>query len=69
MTSVVRFLLIFFFAAGLVDAEDTRLTAKQVLANMIGAMSALNFEGTVVLLRNGKLETMKYYHAVEAGRE
>jgi sigma-E factor negative regulatory protein RseB len=69
MTLVVRFILIFFFSIGSVFAEDNKLTAKQILANMLQSMRTLNYEGTVVFLRNGKLETMKYYHAVEQGRE
>jgi sigma-E factor negative regulatory protein RseB len=69
MTLVVRFILIFFFSIGSVFAEDNKLTAKQILANMIQSLRTLNYEGTVVFLRNGKLETMKYFHAVEQGRE
>jgi sigma-E factor negative regulatory protein RseB len=69
MTLVVRFILIFFFSIGSVFAEDNKLTAKQILANMLQSMRTLNYEGTVVFLRNGKLETMKYYHAAAHGRE
>lgn len=69
MTVVVRFFLIFFFTIGSVFAEDNKLTAKQILANMIQSLRALNYEGTVVFLRNGRLETMKYFHAVEQDRE
>ncbi|WP_374090829.1 MucB/RseB C-terminal domain-containing protein [Methylomicrobium lacus] len=32
-------------------------------------MRALNYEGTVVFLRNGRLESMKYSHASALGRE
>ena len=39
------------------------LDGKQVLINMTNAKKALNYQGTVVFLRNGKLETMKYFHA------
>ncbi len=69
MTVVVRFILIVFLSIGSAFAEGNKLTAKQILANMIQAMGALNYEGTVVFLRNGKLETMKYFHAAEQGRE
>jgi sigma-E factor negative regulatory protein RseB len=69
MTLVVRFILVFFFTIGSVFAEDNKLTARQILANMIQSLSTLNYEGTVVFLRNGRLETMKYFHAVEQGRE
>ncbi|MGJ0486169.1 MAG: MucB/RseB C-terminal domain-containing protein [Methylomicrobium sp.] len=36
---------------------------------MIQSLRALNYEGTVVFLRDGRLETMKYFHAVKQGRE
>jgi len=69
MTVVVRLILIVFFSIGSALAEDSKLTAKQVLANMMQAMRVLNFEGTVVFLRNSKLESMKYFHAAARGRE
>jgi sigma-E factor negative regulatory protein RseB len=69
MTVAVRFILILFFSIGSVFAEDNKLNARQILANMIQSLRTLNYEGTVVFLRNGKLETMKYFHAVETGRE
>jgi sigma-E factor negative regulatory protein RseB len=69
MTLVVRFILIFFFSTGSVFAEDNKLTARQILANMIQSLRTLNYEGTVVFWRNGRLETMKYFHAADHGRE
>jgi sigma-E factor negative regulatory protein RseB len=69
MTPVVRFILIFLFSTGSVFAEGNKLTARQILTNMIQSLRGLNYEGTVVFLRNGSLETMKYFHAVEQGRE
>jgi sigma-E factor negative regulatory protein RseB len=69
MTLVVRFILIVFFSIGSAFAEDSKLTAKQILANMIQAMRSLNYEGTVVFARNNKLESMKYFHAAGQGRE
>lgn len=69
MTLVVRFILIAFFSIGSAFAEDSKLNAKQILANMIQAMRSLNYEGTVVFARSNKLESMKYFHAAEEGRE
>jgi sigma-E factor negative regulatory protein RseB len=69
MTLVVRFILIFFFSTGSVFAEDNKFTARQILTNMIQALRTLNYEGTVVFWRNGRLETMKYFHAADRGRE
>lgn len=42
---------------------------KQALAEMALAMQTLNYQGTVAFLRNGKLEPMKYSHAISNGRE
>lgn len=38
---------------------------KALLLKMVNAMKTLNYQGTVVFLRNGKLETMKYFHAAK----
>nr|WP_024298929.1 MucB/RseB C-terminal domain-containing protein [Methylomicrobium lacus] len=69
MILVVRFFLIIFCSIGPVSAEDSDLTAKQILANMVQAMRSLNYEGTVVFFRNGRLESMKYSHASAPDRE
>ncbi|MGD0961376.1 MAG: MucB/RseB C-terminal domain-containing protein [Methylomonas sp.] len=50
-------------------ADDKQLTSRQWLENMNHALKALNFQGTVVLLKNGQLETMKYRHGVVNGIE
>lgn len=44
-------------------ADQIKIDAGQALINTTQAMSRLNYQGTVVFLRNGKLETMKYSHA------
>ncbi|MGR8951864.1 MAG: MucB/RseB C-terminal domain-containing protein [Gammaproteobacteria bacterium] len=36
---------------------------------MVQAMGRLNYEGTVVFFRNGKVETMKYVHAARQSRK
>lgn len=43
--------------------------ARDVLRKMGDAMRLLNFQGTVVFLRNGKLEAMKYFHAAKNGAQ
>ena len=62
----------YFFVAGLlltgsVFANETVLTARQVLEKMNHAMEVLNYQGTVAFLKNGKLEPMRYVHAAEKG--
>lgn len=42
---------------------------KQALTLMLKAMQTLNYQGTVVFFKNGKLEPMKYFHAEAKGRE
>jgi len=42
---------------------------KQALKKMATAMRTMNYQGTVAFLRDGKLEPMKYFHAVRNGHE
>jgi len=44
-------------------------TGKQILQKMGLSVRRSNFQGTVAFLRNGKLEPMKYFHAVQDGVE
>lgn len=44
-------------------------TAKHALTTMLKSMQTLNYQGTVVFLRDGKLEPMQYIHAAAQGRE
>jgi sigma-E factor negative regulatory protein RseB len=62
-------LLILFAAAG--QADDVQLNAKQILQRMVNAMEVSDYQGTVVFLKNGNLEAMKYFHTFEDnhGRE
>jgi sigma-E factor negative regulatory protein RseB len=69
MTVVKRFFLVLLFSIKTVSAEELGLNASQSLLKMTHAMEALNYQGTVAFLRNGKLETMKYFHAAEKGIE
>ncbi|MGR9114882.1 MAG: MucB/RseB C-terminal domain-containing protein [Gammaproteobacteria bacterium] len=50
-----------------VFADETQLSPSQSLLKMQQAMELLNFQGTVAFLRNGKLNTLKYYHASSGG--
>ncbi|MDD5578598.1 MAG: MucB/RseB C-terminal domain-containing protein [Methylobacter sp.] len=69
MTVVKCFLLVLLLSIKTVSAEESGLTASQSLLKMAHAMQSLNYQGTVAFLRNGKLETMKYFHAAEKGIE
>lgn len=68
------FAVIIFFITTVSSAITKTNTAdvldgKKALLNMSNAMKSLNYQGTVVFLKNGKLEAMKYFHAVSNGTE
>ena len=68
--SELRILFAILFAAtGAVSAAENPLTAKQILQKMVKAMEVSNYQGTVVFLKNDKLEAMKYFHTSEKNQE
>jgi sigma-E factor negative regulatory protein RseB len=69
LTVVQFFLGLALVVATSVSVAESTLTAKQVLQKMVGAMAVSNYQGTVVFLKNDKLEAMKYSHTVEKDRE
>lgn len=69
MRAFIRYLILLVLSAGNASAEEIKLTARQALIKMTKAMKDLNYEGTVAFFRNGKLETMKYFHAAKDGVE
>lgn len=50
-------------------ASAGELAGVEWLEKMSRAMKSLNFRGTVAFMKNGHLDTMKYTHATENGRE
>ncbi len=56
---------------GTATAVENPLTAKQILQKMTKAMELSDYQGTVVFLKNDKLEAMKYFHtkAKDKGQE
>ncbi|MGR8981358.1 MAG: MucB/RseB C-terminal domain-containing protein [Gammaproteobacteria bacterium] len=69
MRAFIKYLLLLLLSTGDASAEGIKLTARQALINMTKAMKDLNYQGTVAFFRNGKLETMKYFHASKDGVE
>ena len=61
--------IVLFAAMGIVSANEAPMTAKQILQKMVKAMAVSNYQGTVVFLKNDKLEAMKYFHTVDKDRE
>lgn len=62
-------LLFLLLSAGSVFAEEKLLTAKEILQNMVKAMAESDYQGTVVFLKNDKLEAMKYFHTASNNKE
>ncbi len=63
------FFLALLVAMGSVCAQENLLTAKQILEKMAKAMEVSSYQGTVVFLKNDKLEAMKYFHTVNKDRQ
>jgi sigma-E factor negative regulatory protein RseB len=66
---IIRFFLALLLSIGTARAGGSELDARDALTKMTKAMAELNYQGTVVFLKNGKLETMKYFHAVNKGMQ
>jgi sigma-E factor negative regulatory protein RseB len=68
--TLVRIIFTLLFASiSVAFAAETPLTAKQMLQKMVKAMEVSNYQGTVVFLKNDKLEAMKYFHTSEKDKE
>lgn len=68
--SVVQLLFAILFAAiGVASAAENPLSGKQILQKMVRAMEVSDYQGTVVFLKNDKLEAMKYFHRTENNKE
>lgn len=63
------FLMFLLLAVGTASAEESQLAAKDILQKMVSAMSVSNFQGTVIFLKNDKLEAMKYFHSASDKQE
>ncbi len=65
-----RLLVVFLLVNSLAVAADTpQFTAAQWLERMNHAMKTLNYHGTVIFMKNGQIDTMKYRHSVHNGNE
>lgn len=66
----MRLVLIFLALIGLARADQQpQLTGAQWLDKVNQAMKSVSYHGTVVFLKNGQLETMKYQHGFDDGVE
>lgn len=62
-------LFVFFLFSSNVSADQPDIKAQQWLEKMSRAIKTLNYQGTVVFFKNGRLDTMKYMHARNEGIE
>lgn len=66
----MRCLLVFLFLITPAFANDKApLSGQQWLAKVDQAMQKLSYHGTVIFLKNGHIDAMKYQHGFEASNE
>jgi len=62
-------LAVFLLAFSVAAADDQPLNPRLWLEKLNHAMKTLNYQGTVIFMKNGRLDTMKYQHSVDEGVE
>lgn len=62
-----RLLLTFFLPVFCAIADDIDYSPQQWLEKMSKAMKMLDYQGTVVFVQDGRIDTMKYFHTVTNG--
>lgn len=66
----MRVLLVFLLFVSRAFADDNSgLNGQEWLDKVNEAMKTLNFHGTVVFMKNGQIDTMKYQHTFQNGIE
>jgi len=66
----MRYLFFFLLFISAAFADETQsLNGQQWLNNVSNAMKSLNYHGTVVFLKHGQIDSMKYAHTVDQGIE
>ncbi len=69
MPGFIHIAVFFILVVNETLAGESALNAKQMLETMRKAMDSLNYQGTIVLYKNGKLDTMKLFHSFKNGVE
>jgi sigma-E factor negative regulatory protein RseB len=64
-----RLIVVVFLYTGSVSADLIQSKPLQLLTDMQVAMVSLNYQGTLAILKNAKLDTLQYFHAVQKGVE
>jgi len=66
----MRFFIVFLLFVSCAFADEGQsLTGAQWLEKVGDAMKSLNYQGTVVFMKSGQIDTMKYQHTVRNGVE
>ena len=66
----MQYILFFWLFISIAHADDSQpLSGQQWLKNVSDAMKSLNYHGTVLFLKHGQMDAMKYAHTVEQGVE
>ncbi len=64
-----RFLVVFCLSLTTAYVNAAEVNAQQIMQNMSQAMKTLEYQGTVAFFKNGRLDTMKYFHSCRNGQE
>jgi len=66
---LARLLLVLSVSISYALANEPEYTAVQWLEKMSQAMKNLNYQGTIAIVKNGRLDSMKYIHQANNGQE
>ncbi|MFM8340702.1 MAG: MucB/RseB C-terminal domain-containing protein [Methylomonas sp.] len=66
---LIRILIALLLTISIAYADNGVASAQQWLEKMQAAMKNLNYQGTVVFIKNGQLDSMKYQHSLVNGLE
>ncbi len=66
---IYRVFLVFLLSITVTFVNATEVKVQQIMENMSQAMKTLDYQGTVAFFKNGRLDTMKYFHSCNNGNE
>jgi len=66
---MLKVVLLFWMLTFSVLGSASEKVAQEWLEKMSHAMNALEYQGTVAFFKNGRLDTMKYFHAIDNGQD
>jgi sigma-E factor negative regulatory protein RseB len=65
----MKFFIFFCLVSSNIFANEQVLNAQQWLEKMSHSMKSLDYQGTIAFFKNGRLDTMRYYHTADQGLE